>query len=379
MKVALITGVTGQTGSYLAELLLDRGYSVHGIIRRSSSFNTGRIDHVYDHPRLRLHYGDVCDPLSIRRVLRDAQPQEIYHLACQSHVKVSFDQPCYSVDTVAAGSLNMLEAVRDYIDAEGRPVRYYQASSSEMFGSAPPPQSESTPFHPRSPYACGKVYAFHQTVNYREAYGIHASNGILFNHESPRRGETFVTRKITRAAARIYYKLQSKLYLGNLDAKRDWGYAGDYAEAIWKIVQQKKPDDYVIATGVSLSVRAWLEIVFSALGLDWEDHVVEDERYMRPAEVNHLCGDPSKAIEKLGWYPKTSAVQLADMMLRHDLALAAQEANQKQFVEGYRLPLDISKRMAECRFQPASVKRVWRKPRPRTQKGLTKRKGKRKV
>ena len=345
MKVALVTGITGQTGSYLAETLLGKGYAVHGIMRRSSSFTTGRIDHLrnYGDARFRLHYGDVCDPLSIRRVLGIVNPQEIYNLAAQSHVKVSFDQPCYSVDTVATGALHVLESVRDFRDATGSDVRYYQASSSEMFGSTPPPQSEATPFHPRSPYACAKVYAFHQTVNYREAYGMHASNGILFNHESPRRGETFVTRKITRAVGRIYYGLQDKLHLGNLDAKRDWGFAGDYAEAIWQIVQQPKPGDYVVATGVAMSVQAWLELAFSAIGRDWRDHVVIDERYMRPSEVDYLCGDASKLAKATGWKPKTSAVQLCEMMLRHDMALAAHEANEKTFAESYRLPEEVER------------------------------------
>lgn len=379
MKVALVTGITGQTGSYLAELLLGKGYAVHGIIRRSSSFSTGRIDHLLSNPALRLHYGDVCDPLSIRRVLGGVNPQEVFNLAAQSHVQVSFGQPCYSVETVATGALNMLEAVRDHRDSTGSDVRYYQASSSEMFGSAMPPQSETTPFHPRSPYACAKVYAYHQTINYREAYGLHASNGILFNHESPRRGETFVTRKITRAAGRIYYGLQDKLHLGNLDAKRDWGFAGDYADAIWRIVQQPKPDDYVIATGLALSVQAWLELVFSAIGRDWRDHVVVDERYMRPAEVNHLCGDPSKAIAKLGWTPKVKAVKLCDMMLRHDLALAAQEANHRTFTENYRLPDEVERAMASMDSPFKSEHKKYRKPRPTKTGALTSKKWKRKV
>ena len=381
MKVALVTGITGQTGSYLAELLLERGYTVHGIIRRASSFNTGRIEHLYSHERLQLHYGDVCDPLSIRRVLGLVNPSEVYNLAAQSHVQVSFQQPCFSVQTVADGALHVLEAVRDHREATGSDVRYYQASSSEMFGSAMPPQSESTPFHPRSPYACAKAYAFFQTQNYREAYGMHASNGILFNHESPRRGETFVTRKITRAAGRIYYGLQDKLHLGNLDAKRDWGFAGDYADAIWRIVQQPKPDDYVVATGLALSVQAWLELVFSAIGRDWRDHVVIDERYMRPAEVNHLCGNPAKVMAATGWKPTTIAVKLCDMMLRHDMALAAQEANQKTFTASYSLPAEVESAMASVKFGllGGQKKSRVRPPRARKASRLTNKKAARKV
>ena len=328
-RVALVTGCTGQTGSFLCELLLAKGYTVHGIIRRSSSFNTSRIDHVFD--KLHLHYGDLLDPLSLRTIIGKAKPDEIYNLASQSHVGVSFTQPVYSVETVAMGALHVLEAVRDYRDATGRDVRFYQASSSEMFGNAPPPQSETTPFRPRSPYACAKVYAYWQTVNYREAYGLHASNGILFNHESPRRGETFVTRKITRAAARIAYGLQDKLYLGNLDAKRDWGYAGDYADAIWRIVQQETPDDYVIATGVSLSVRAWLDLAFDCIGKRWQDHVEVDPKYLRPTEVPALCGDASKARDMLGWQPQTTPSILCTMMMDHDLELAAWEAERGRF------------------------------------------------
>lgn len=372
MKVALVLGVTGQTGSYLAEFLLGRGYHVHGIIRRSSSFNTGRIDHLYDHPRLQLHYGDVLDPLSIRGVLGRTKPQEVYNLAAQSHVKVSFDQPCYSVATVADGALNILEAVRDYRDSTSQSIRYYQASSSEMFGDAKPPQSETTPFSPRSPYACAKVYAYHQTKNYREAYGLHASNGILFNHESPRRGETFVTRKITRAAARIYYGLQKKLILGNLDAKRDWGFAGDYADAIWRIVQQEKPDDFVIGTGVSISVRVWLEFAFSLVGLNWHDYVETDERYLRPAEVNHLQADASKAKRILGWQAETRQRELCDMMMVHDLELAAKEANERTFAASYAVPGDIQARLDEFKHRDNHTQSCRLERKSANQSGLTK-------
>src|SRR3954471_5553715 len=304
-KKALITGITGQDGSYLAEQLLQKGYTVHGIVRRSSSFNTDRIEHLYRDPhdplaRIFLHYGDLVDGTGLREILTRVQPDEVYNLGAQSHVKVSFDQPVYTVQTDALGTINLLEAIRD----TGLPTRFYQASSSEMYGKVvETPQKETTPFYPRSPYACAKVYSFWQTVNYREAYGMFAVNGILFNHESPRRGETFVTRKITRAAARIKEGLQDKLYLGNLDAKRDWGFAGDYVEAMWMMLQVDNPEDYVIATGETHSVREFLDEVFGILGLDWKQHVVVDPRYFRPAEVDLLLGDASKAKRVLGWKP----------------------------------------------------------------------------
>ncbi len=326
-RKALITGITGQDGSYLAEFLLEKGYEVHGLIRRSSSFNTKRIDHLYKDPhdpeaRLFLHYGDLTDGASLTRLLREIRPDEVYNLGAQSHVKVSFLQPIYTVNIDALGTLRLLEAIRDL----DYPVRFYQASSSEMYGKvAEIPQNEETPFHPRSPYACAKVYSFWQTVNYREAYDLFACNGILFNHESPRRGETFVTRKITRAATRIKLGLQNKLYLGNLDAKRDWGYAPDYVEAMWLMLQQDEPDDYVIATGETHSVREFVEAVFSYLDLDWKDYVEIDPRYFRPAEVDILLGDASKARRKLGWKPKTSFQDLVRIMVEHDLELAREE------------------------------------------------------
>ena len=334
MKKALITGITGQDGSYLAELLLEKGYEVHGIIRRASTFNTDRIDHLYKDPhdpdaRLFLHYGDLTDGTGLRRILERVQPDEIYNLAAQSHVKVSFEQPEYTADVVATGTLRLLEALRDYMQISGREVRFYQAGSSEMFGAAPPPQSEKTPFYPRSPYAVAKVAAYWYAVNYREAYGMFIANGILFNHESPRRGETFVTRKITRAAGRIKLGLQKKLYLGNLDAKRDWGFAGDYVEAMWRMLQQPEPDDYVVATGESYSVREFLEEAFGLLNLDWQDYVEIDPRYFRPTEVDFLLGDPTKAKEKLGWEPRVSFKELVKMMVEHDLELARQEKTLK--------------------------------------------------
>ena len=328
---ALVTGITGQDGSYLAELLLSKGYEVHGIIRRSSSFNTGRIDHIYQDShqadcRLFLHYGDLSDGTVMRRILEKVQPGEVYNLGAQSHVRVSFDEPEYTVDVAALGTLRLLEAVRDVRDRTGRQVKFYQAGSSEMYGKVQEiPQKETTPFYPRSPYAAAKVYAYWQTVNYREAYGLFACNGILFNHESPRRGETFVTRKITRAATRIKLGLQEKLYLGNLEAKRDWGYAGDYVEAMWLILQQEEPDDYVIATGKNYSVKEFLQKVFSKLDLEWEKYVETDPRYVRPTEVDILLGDPTKAMQKLGWKPKVSLDELVDMMIEHDLELAKQE------------------------------------------------------
>jgi GDPmannose 4,6-dehydratase len=330
-KKALLTGITGQDGSYLTELLLNKGYEVHGLIRRSSTFNTGRIDHLYEDPhlqgvRLFLHYGDLSDGTGLRRVLEEVQPDEVYNLGAQSHVKVSFEQPEYTADIVGLGTLRLLEAIRDYQQRTGKVIKMYQAGSSEMFGKVHEiPQKETTPFHPRSPYAVAKVYAYWQTVNYREAYGLFAANGILFNHESPRRGETFVTRKITRAATRIKLGLQEKLYLGNLDAKRDWGYAGDYVEAMWLMLQQEEPDDYVIATGETRSVREFVEAVFERLSLNWKEYVEIDPRYFRPAEVDILLGDASKARKKLGWKPNTSFEELVDMMVRSDLELARRE------------------------------------------------------
>jgi GDPmannose 4,6-dehydratase len=324
---ALITGITGQDGSYLTEFLLAKGYEVHGIIRRSSSFNTGRIEHLYrdphdPHARMFLHYGDLVDGMGLREILTRVRPAEVYNLAAQSHVRVSFDQPVYTVQTDALGTINLLEAIRD----TQLPVRVYQASSSEMYGKAvQTPQSETTPFHPRSPYACAKVFSFWQTVNYREGYGMFACNGILFNHESPRRGETFVTRKITRAATRIKEGLQEKLYLGNLAAKRDWGFAGDYVAAMWAMLQQPTPDDYVIATGQSHSVQEFVEEVFGLLGLDWQKHVVIDPRHFRPAEVDVLHGDASKAARALGWTPKVTFKGLAKLMTDADWELARQE------------------------------------------------------
>jgi GDPmannose 4,6-dehydratase len=315
MKKALITGITGQDGSYLAELLLDKGYEVYGIVRRSSSFNTDRIDHLYedphDNPRFKLIYGDLTDGASLSMIINDIEPDEIYNLAAQSHVRVSFDSPIYTVNTGALGTLRILEANR----IMKKPPKFYQASSSEMYGKVlETPQTETTPFYPRSPYGCAKVYSFWQTVNYREAYGLFACNGILFNHESPRRGETFVTRKITRAATRIKLGLQSKLYLGNIDAKRDWGFAGDYVEAMWLMLQQDKPDDYVVATGETYSVREFLDEVFGHLDLDWNDYVEIDPRYYRPTEVDLLLGDASKAKKILNWQPKVTFKQLAQMM-----------------------------------------------------------------
>ena len=327
---ALITGVTGQDGSYLTELLLAKGYEVHGVIRRASTFNTDRIDHLYTDPhqgsRLQLHYGDLQDSGGLRRILDQVAPDEVYNLGAQSHVRVSFDQPEFTAEVVGMGCLRLLEALRSYQDSSKRKVRFYQAGSSEMFGSARPRQHEDTRFQPRSPYACAKVYAHHQVVNYRESYGLFACNGILFNHESPRRGETFVTRKITRAATRIKLGLQSKLYLGNLDAKRDWGFAGDYVEAMWRMLQQAQPDDYVVATGTALTIREFLALVFGQLDLDWEQFVEIDPRYFRPAEVDHLEGDAGKAEKLLGWRASTDIKSLAAMMVAGDLDLARREA-----------------------------------------------------
>ena len=330
-KVALITGITGQDGSYLSELLLAKGYRVHGIIRRSSSFNTERIDHLYEDPhepspRLRLYYGDMTDSNSLRRVLERVAPDEVYNLAAQSHVRVSFDQPIYTADTVAMGAVRLLEMVREFQERTGRQVRYYQASSSEMYGKVvETPQRETTPFYPRSPYAAAKAHAHWATVNYREAYGLHTSNGILFNHESPRRGETFVTRKITRAVGRIKLGLQDKLYMGNLDAKRDWGFAGDYVEAMWLMLQQDAGDDYVIATGETHSVREFVELAFGMVELDYGKFVEIDPRYFRPAEVDLLIGDASKAKKHLNWQPSVGFEDLARMMVESDLEHARRE------------------------------------------------------
>jgi GDPmannose 4,6-dehydratase len=326
-RKALITGITGQDGSYLAEFLLAKGYEVHGLIRRSSSFNTGRIEHLYRDPhhpetRLFLHYGDLVDGAGLRDVLERIRPQEVYNLGAQSHVRVSFDQPIYTVNSDALGTIQLLEAIRGVDDK----IRFYQASSSEMYGKVvEKPQTERTPFHPRSPYACAKVYSYWQTINYRESYGMYACNGILFNHESPRRGETFVTRKITRAATRIKLGLQDKLYLGNLDASRDWGFAGDYVEAMWLMLQQPTAEDFVIATGETRTVREFLGEVFGHLGMKWQDHVEIDPRYFRPAEVDFLLGDYTKAKQKLGWTPKVTFKELAKMMTDADLHLARQE------------------------------------------------------
>ncbi|MBI4326024.1 MAG: GDP-mannose 4,6-dehydratase [Chloroflexi bacterium] len=318
---ALITGITGQDGSYLAELLLAKGYEVHGIIRRASTFNTGRLDPIYDdphsgHSRLFLHYGDLSDASALARLIGKIQPAEVYNLAAQSHVRVSFDSPEYTADITGTGAVRLLEAIRE----TGIKPRYYQASSSEMFGQVKEvPQKETTPFHPRSPYGCAKVFAYWITVNYREAYGLHASNGILFNHESPRRGETFVTRKITRAVAHIQAGLQSKLYLGNLEAKRDWGYAKEYVEAMWLMLQQDEPEDYVIATNETHSIREFLEAAFGCAGLDWKRHVEIDPRYYRPSEVDLLVGDYSKAKRRLGWEPKTKFADLVQLMVEADI------------------------------------------------------------
>lgn len=324
-KRALITGITGQDGSYLSEFLLEQGYEVHGIIRRTSTFNTDRIDHIYEDPhkegvRLFLHYGDLTDGTTLRRILEEVQPTEIYNLGAQSHVRVSFDSPEYTVDAVGMGTLRLLEAIRDYQRRTGTQVRFYQAGSSEMFGLVQAvPQKETTPFYPRSPYACAKVYSHWQTVNYRESYSMFACNGILFNHESPRRGETFVTRKITRAVACIVAGKQKKLYMGNLDAKRDWGYAKDYVRAMWMMLQQEKPDDYVIATGETHSVKEFLQIAFNCVNLNWQDYVEFDERYLRPAEVDLLIGDSTKAQQQLGWKPSVTFEQLVSLMVDADL------------------------------------------------------------
>ena len=327
-KRALITGVTGQDGSYLAELLYSKGYEVHGLRRRSSTFGTERIEHLIfgEEPKLQLHYGDLSDGNGLMRLIRELEPDEVYNLAAQSHVRVSFDQPTYTADTTAVGTLRLLEAIRDVQDDTGKQIRFYQASSSEMFGKVvETPQKETTPFYPRSPYGVAKVYSHWITINYRESYDLHASCGILFNHESPRRGETFVTRKITRGATRIKLGLQDKLFLGNLDAKRDWGFAGDYVEAMWRMLQQDKPDDYVVATNELYSVRDFCEKTFSKLDLDYQKYVEIDPRFYRPAEVELLLGDATKALTQLSWKPQTSFDQLVDMMCENDLAIAKRE------------------------------------------------------
>jgi GDPmannose 4,6-dehydratase len=329
-KRALITGITGQDGSYLTELLLAKGYQVHGLIRRSSSFNTDRIDHLYRDPhdpeaRIFLHYGDLTDGTGVRRVLELVCPDEIYNLGAQSHVMVSFEEPEHTADVGALGTLRLLDSFRDYAKRTQHRVRFYQAGSSEMFGASTPPQNESTPFYPRSPYGVSKAAAHWFAVNYREAYDLFICNGILFNHESPRRGETFVTRKVTRAVGRIAQGLQEKVYLGNLDAVRDWGFAGDYVEAMWLMLQQDQPDDYVIALGEAHTVRELCELAFSHAGLDWQKHVEIDPRYHRPTEVRHLLGDASKARSVLGWQPKVGFKQLIAMMVENDLELARQE------------------------------------------------------
>jgi GDPmannose 4,6-dehydratase len=326
VRTALITGIAGQDGSYLAALLLAKGYEVHGIVRRASTINTGRLDGIYQDPhepelRLVLHYGDLTDSVALVNLVREIAPDEVYNLAAQSHVKVSFDIPEYTAESTGLGTVRLLEAIR----ASGVATRFYQASSSEMFGSSPPPQNEHTPFRPRSPYGCAKVYAYHTTVNYREAYGLFACNGILFNHESPRRGETFVTRKITRAVARIKAGLQDVVHLGNLDARRDWGYAAEYVEAMWRMLQQDEPDDFVIATGESHSVREFCQAAFERAGLDWEPHVRLDPGYQRPTEVDHLQGDASKAEERMGWRATTDFHGLVRLMVDADIALLEDE------------------------------------------------------
>lgn len=325
-KRALITGISGQDGSYLAELLLSKGYEVHGLVRRSSSFNTRRLDPIYRDPheantRLVLHYGDLADGVSLTNLIRDLQPHEIYHLGAQSHVRVSFDIPEYTAQTTGLGTLRILEAIR----ASGVHTRFYQASSSEMFGAAPPPQNERTPFHPRSPYGAAKVFAYWVTVNFREAYGLFAVNGLLFNHESPRRGETFVTRKISRGVARIRAGLQDKLYLGNLDSLRDWGYAPNFVEAMWLMLQQPEADDFVIATGESHTIREFLDLAFGRVGLDWHQYVEVDPRYYRPSEVDHLRGDASKARRVLGWEPSVRFPELVALMVDADIQLLEDE------------------------------------------------------
>jgi len=323
MKIAFITGITGQDGSYLAELLLEKGYVVHGLIRRSSSFNTGRIDHIYQdphslHPKLILHYGDLTDGVNLTNLVREIQPTEVYNLAAQSHVQVSFTMPQYTAQVDAVGAVALLESVR----ASGIKCKFYQASTSELYGSTPPPQNENSIFRPRSPYAASKLMAYWSTINYREAYGVHATNGILFNHESPRRGETFVTRKITRAVAKIATGSKEKLYLGNLDAVRDWGYAKEYVESMWLMLQQDEPGDYVVATGIGATVKDFARVAFEHVGLDYKDHVELDKRYSRPTEVDALVGDPSKAEKILGWKANTDWRALSKLMVDADLAIA---------------------------------------------------------
>lgn len=335
VKRALITGITGQDGSYLTEFLLSKGYQVHGIMRRASNFNTDRIDHIFQDPhepdvRMTLHYGDLSDGSSIRRILEKVRPDEVYNLGAQSHVKVSFEHPEYTADVTGVGALRVLEAVRDYASHNPRDLRFYQAGSSEMYGSAPPPQNEATAFQPRSPYAISKVAAHFYAKNYREAYGLFIANGILFNHESPRRGETFVTRKITRALGRIRVGLQDKLYLGNLQARRDWGFAGDYVKAMWLMLQQERPDDYVIATGDGHSVQDFLEEAFKTFRMDWREYVEVDSRYFRPTEVDHLVGDATKARTALGWKPEVSFKGLVKMMVEADYQLARREKTLKE-------------------------------------------------
>ena len=355
MKKALITGITGQDGSYLAELLLNKGYEVHGIIRRASTFNTDRIDHLYQDPhvngvKLFLHFGDIADSTNLIKLLYRIQPEEIYHLAAQSHVRVSFDIPEYTGDATGLGTIRILEAIRE----TGLKAKFYQASSSEMFGEVKEiPQRETTPFHPRSPYAAAKVYAYWVTVNYRESYGLFACNGILFNHESPRRGETFVTRKITRAAARIHAGLQKKLYLGNLDPKRDWGYAKEYVEAMWLMLQKDEPDDYVVATGETHSVREFLEETFSYIGLNWEEHVETDPKYYRPAEVELLIGDASKARMKLGWEPKVRFKALVRIMADADVKLAMEELHLNN---SYNSKFDLENRLKTEHLRDRSLR-----------------------
>jgi GDPmannose 4,6-dehydratase len=327
-KIALITGITGQDGSYLAEFLLEKGYEVHGIIRRSSSFNTGRIEHIFQDPHEKnqkffLHYGDLTDGTNLTNLIHQIQPTEVYNLGAQSHVQVSFTLPQYTAEVDAVGAVALLEAIR----VSGIKCRFYQASTSELYGSTPPPQNENSPFHPRSPYAAAKLMAYWCTVNYRDGYGIHATNGILFNHESPRRGETFVTRKITRAVARIAQGSKEKLFLGNLDAIRDWGYAKEYVESMWLMLQQDKPGDYVVATGVGASVKDFAEASFTHVGLNWKDHVELDKRYIRPTEVDALIGDPSKTEKELGWKAKTHWKALAELMVEADLEKAKNKSN----------------------------------------------------
>ena len=345
---ALITGITGQDGSYLAEFLLSKGYEVHGIIRRASTFNTGRIEHIYKDPHIDiegvkffLHHGDLADASTVRKLIYKIKPDEIYNLGAQSHVRVSFDIPEYTANVTGIGTLRMLEAVKDFEEHTGKKIKFYQASSSEMFGAAPPPQNENTPFYPRSPYGIAKVLAFHTTRNYREAYGIFAVNGILFNHESERRGETFVTRKIARGVARIAAGLDKKMYLGNLEAKRDWGYAPEYVEAMWKMLQQKEPEDYVFGTGESHTVKEFVERAFACIGIsDWEKHVEIDPRYYRPTEVDYLLADPKKAREKLGWQAKTEFEDLVRVMVKHEL----EACDLKEQAEKIELPPHIRKK-----------------------------------